>query len=79
MPNASLAQRVAGNVRAEMARIGYSQSALARKMNRTQQYVSRRVSGYVPFDVAELDEIAQILGVPIESFFREGPAVAVPA
>ncbi|QHB37266.1 helix-turn-helix DNA binding domain protein [Gordonia phage Gudmit] len=73
MPNNSLAQRVAGNVRAEMARHGCSQSTLARKMQRTQQYVSRRVTGHIPFDVSELEEISQILDVPVESFFVSAP------
>lgn len=61
-----------------MARSGCSQSTLARKMQRTQQYVSRRVTGHVPFNVDELDEIAQILDVPVESFFQTAPR-AVPA
>ena len=78
MATKSLAQRVAGNVRAEMARGGVSQSTLARKMHRTQQYVSRRVAGNIPFNVAELDEIASIMEVPVEAFFTPA-AKAVPA
>lgn len=38
-------------------------------MHRTQQYVSRRVAGNIPFNVAELDEISQILDIPVEAFF----------
>ena len=71
-----LAQRVASNVRAEMARAGFSQSTLARRMGRTQQYLSRRVAGHVPFDVADLADIANYLNTPVEILFQAAPTVA---
>lgn len=70
MATNSYAHRVAGNVRAELARGGVSQSVLARKLQRTQQYVSRRLVGNVPFNVDELDQIAQVLGIPVDAFLR---------
>lgn len=75
MKRQSLAERVASNVRAEMARNGVTQTALAGKLHRTQQYVSRRISGNIPFDLAELDEIAQVIGCPVSNLLNE----AVPA
>jgi transcriptional regulator with XRE-family HTH domain len=45
-------------------------------MGRTQQYLSRRVAGYVPFDVADLADIANYLNTPVESFFQAAPTIA---
>lgn len=59
---------VASEVRAEMARQQVSQQALADKLGWTQPKVSRRISGAVPFDVAELNAIATALGVPVVQF-----------
>lgn len=63
--SASLPQKTAAEVRAEMARQRISQSALAEQLGRTQQYVSRRIVGEVPFDVADLEKIAEFFGVPV--------------
>lgn len=41
----------------------------------TQQYMSRRLTGIVPFDVADLEAIAALLGVPVTAFF-EAPYAA---
>ena len=57
-----------------MGRSGVTQQALARKLHRTQQSISRRLSGQVPFDVEELDLIATALGIPVETFFITAPA-----
>lgn len=46
-----------------MARRGYSQVKLAEKCRRSQQSLSLRLSGKVPFRVDELDQIAAILGI----------------
>jgi transcriptional regulator with XRE-family HTH domain len=37
-------------------------------MGVSQALVSRRLTGEVPFDVAELSRIAEILGVPVSTF-----------
>ncbi len=63
MPPNSLSARVAENVRAEMARRRQSQAALARHLGRTQQFVSRRMTGATSFTLDELDQIADILDV----------------
>jgi len=40
-------------------------------MGMTQQALSRRLSGDVPFDVDELGRIADLLGVPVTLLFGE--------
>lgn len=59
------AERVAANVRAEMARRSYSQRQLAADLGIAQQGLSQRLNGRVPFRVNELDRIAAILGVDL--------------
>jgi transcriptional regulator with XRE-family HTH domain len=55
---------VADNVRAEKARRGVTQAALAKALGMSQQALSRRLVGEVAFDVDELDIIARHLDVP---------------
>lgn len=64
-------QRVAANVRAEMARRQINQTDLAARLGRSQAWISRRLVGAVPFDVAELDSIAAILETSITVLVRE--------
>lgn len=58
-------ERVAGALRAEMARRKVSQSQLAGHLGMSQMAVSRRVSGETPLDIAELFAAADYLGVPV--------------
>lgn len=67
MTTTSYATTVAGNVRAEMGRAGFTQTRLAAHLGYVQQALSRRLSGAIPFDVAELATIATALGVPLEA------------
>jgi len=55
---------VAANIRAEMARQGYTQSRFAEKLSKTQAYLSRRLTGQVSFTIDEIYEIAEALSVP---------------
>lgn len=71
MPNNSTVERVAANVRAELARKGVTQSDLAAKLNKSQPFISRRLSGRVAFDVADLAGIAAVLNVSISSLLDE--------
>jgi transcriptional regulator with XRE-family HTH domain len=57
--------RVAGNVRAEMARLNVNQTQLATAMDLTQAAVSRRLTGKVPFNVQELAALAIFLDIPV--------------
>jgi len=59
---------VASEVRAELARQQMSQRALARKMRRSDVYVSRRLRGEVPFSITDLDQVAAVLEVPVTKF-----------
>lgn len=65
---APLTQTVASGVRAEMARRGMSQQALADRAGIAQQTLSRRirVDNPSPFDTDELERIAVALDVAIE-------------
>ena len=42
---------------------------MALRLGWNQPFISRRLSGDVPFDVNELAAIAGVLGVPVTSFF----------
>ncbi|MBM4517522.1 helix-turn-helix domain-containing protein [Rhodococcus hoagii] len=66
MATKSHAERVAANVRAEMARHRVTQSTLAKKLHCSQQALSRRINGRYPFDVNELGVIADVLGIGFE-------------
>lgn len=66
----ALHQRIAAEVRAEMGRARVNGSQLARKLNRSHTYVWRRLSGEVAFDVAELEDVAGALGVPVSKFLE---------
>lgn len=60
-------ERVRANVRAELARANLSQTDLAEGLHTTQQAISRRMSGKVPFDTDEIEAIAAFLGVPVSA------------
>lgn len=61
---------VAGNVRAEMARQRVPQQVVAEKLGLTQQAVSNRLHGRVPFDVDELVDVAELLDVAAASLLE---------
>ncbi len=70
MPDRSSARgRVAGEVRAELARARISGNKLAALLGQSQPYWSRRLSGKVAFDVDDLEALSGLLGVPIARFF----------
>lgn len=64
-----------------MTRRGISQAELAKRLSSdqddddqdvTQQFLSRRISGRVPFKVDELHRIAEALGVPAAELLSVG-------
>ncbi|GIF08723.1 hypothetical protein Asi03nite_62610 [Actinoplanes siamensis] len=64
-----LTQRVSTELRAEMGRQRISQRELARRLGVNQAVISRRLAGeQFSFTTAELDRIAEILGVPVDRF-----------
>lgn len=54
---------IAATVRAELARRSMTATALADRLGTTQQTLSRRLTGVVPFDVDELQAIADALEI----------------
>jgi transcriptional regulator with XRE-family HTH domain len=62
--------QVATELRTELAKRHMSQTDLATRINVSKHYLSRRVCGHVPFNVDELQQIAEILDVPVEQFLR---------
>lgn len=55
--------RVAAEVRGELGRRRISTSRLARDLESSQSYWDRRVRGIVPFDVEDLQKVADYLGL----------------
>lgn len=64
----SLTQRVASEVRAEVARQNVTQYDLAEVLGVAQPSVSRRLTGKHPFDTDELDKLAAFFDVPVDRF-----------
>lgn len=63
-------ETVAGEVRAWLGRRNRSGRSVARELGWTEPYLSRRLTGSVPFDVADLVKIADLLDVPVATFFE---------
>ena len=61
-------ERIAAEIRAEVARQRATQVQLAQLLDLSQAAVSRRLSGDTPFTLNELAAIAQFLNVPITKF-----------
>lgn len=59
-------QRVAGEVRAELARQRKTAADLSAALGVTPHTAGRRISGEVPFDVIELTQVSIWLGIPVE-------------
>jgi transcriptional regulator with XRE-family HTH domain len=68
-----LSESVAGEVRAHLARARLSGRQAALQLGWTQPYMSRRLTGDIPFDVADLEAIADLLGIPVATLFDQGP------
>jgi transcriptional regulator with XRE-family HTH domain len=58
-------ERVIGEVRAEMARQRIGQVKLGKGTGLSQNKLSRRLNGAVPFSTSDLEKIAGFLRVPI--------------
>ena len=66
-----LAESVAEEVRAVMARRRMSGQKLARLIGKSQAYLGRRLSGEVAFNVSDLEQLAGALEVPVAHFLPE--------
>jgi transcriptional regulator with XRE-family HTH domain len=71
---ATPAERVASNIRAEMARRKRTHAELASVLNLTRSSMHRRMTGEQPLDIDELHKIAAFLGVPVTTLLGEGVA-----
>ena len=69
-------EAVAAEVRAELARHRLSGVRAAKALGWSQNYISRRLSGTVPFDVADLAALADLLEVPVTTFFPQSQILA---
>lgn len=63
----SLPGRVAAEIRAELGRQRLSQAELARRLNKTEMYVSRRLADGTSLDLGDLLAIADVLRVGVDA------------
>lgn len=68
-------KQIGQNVRAEMARFGLSQDRLGEILGIGRSQISRRLTGTIGFEAAELVRIAAELNVPV-SRLVDAPAPA---
>ncbi|WP_257209779.1 helix-turn-helix domain-containing protein [Rhodococcus erythropolis] len=71
-----LAQRVAGNVRAELARVRMSQAVAATYLGISQAAFSRRLLGTIDFNLTEISRLSELLNVPVGDLIGEHAKVA---
>lgn len=71
-----ISERIAAEVRAELARQALTQQELADRLGLTQWWVSRRVTGLTPIGAAELVRIAEALNVPVIQFLAASARAA---
>jgi transcriptional regulator with XRE-family HTH domain len=64
------ARAVAAEIRSAMARQRMSGSALARKTDRSQSYLSKRLRDEVSFSANDLEDICEVLGEDLFELLR---------
>jgi hypothetical protein len=62
-------ERIAAEVRAELARQRISVSEAARRLGWGQSVLQRRIVAERPFEAEELAALAELLDVPVQTFF----------
>lgn len=62
-------EAIAEEMRVIFARRLLTPAKVARELGWTDNYISRRLTGKVPFDVNDLAALAELLSVPIMTFF----------
>jgi transcriptional regulator with XRE-family HTH domain len=70
----SLPQHVAREVRAEMGRQRRTHRELAEALGISQPQVTKRLNGDIEFRPSELEQVAEMLGVPVTQFLPAAPA-----
>jgi transcriptional regulator with XRE-family HTH domain len=76
MPNLPTNQEVSANVRAEMARVGMTQAALAAGLGMHQSRLSDRLRDNVSWRIDELTKTAELLSVPLDQLLASGEPAA---
>jgi transcriptional regulator with XRE-family HTH domain len=66
---ASTTESIAAEVRAEVARARRRSADVARVLDCSQSAASRKMNGQVPFTVADLARIADLLGIDVTRFY----------
>ncbi len=72
----TLADSVAAEVRAQLARRQLTGMALATAIGKSDMYVSRRLRGEVPFDLIDVEQAARFLGVTVAELMPAPERVA---
>ena len=75
-PNAAA---VARRVREVLDEAGISAAEVARRLEWTQSYIARRMTGEVPFSAAELILISVVAGVTPTRLLPDGPTLTTEA
>lgn len=71
MPSLQPAARVGLEIRVRMLRTGTKQADLAEVLGLSQAAISRRLNGEIPFDVTELEKVADRLGTTSDALVRQ--------
>ena len=61
---------IANAVKAESARVGITGKVLAANLGRDRNYIYERFRYQKPFDTNDLANIANVLGISLDSIFR---------
>ncbi|WP_311498026.1 helix-turn-helix transcriptional regulator [uncultured Mobiluncus sp.] len=83
----STADIVASNIRAEAARLGYTQVEFGRALGISQNQITRRWKGVINWQLDELDDVAALLGLTVTDLitpprgglgYEKGPGAKAP-
>lgn len=67
----STADIVAGNIRAEAARLGIKQIELGRALGMSQSAITTRWKGLARWQLEELDDVAEVLGISVQDLVTD--------
>lgn len=70
----NLRETVAANIRAELGRSRITQSKAAAATRISEAALSKRLNGYLPFDVDQLADIADLVGVTPADLLAPAPS-----
>lgn len=73
-PPITLTQALAGEIRADLARLNETQTALCHATTMAKATASRRLSGESPFGLDELMKVADFLGVSVSDLLKRAEA-----